>query len=262
MSRSIGERLKLMRANQGLSQETLAERLGIDRTSLSLIENDKQPLKAEELILLSKILNVSTDQILGVEPLIEIHLENPETIISKERHLERINVPAKNIKKFKEVLLYILSKVGAKANIGETVLYKLLYFIDFDYYEKYEEQLIGATYIKNHHGPTPREFLKIVENMAQANELKVVQSKHFQFNQKKYLPLRDSDLTHLNANEIKLIDDVLDKLSHMNATTISEYSHKDVPWITTPHGKCIDYETVFYRTAPYSVREYNDEDLC
>ena len=63
-------------------------------------------------------------------------------------------------------------------------------------------------------------------------------------------------------NEIKLIDDVLDKLSNMNATTISEYSHKDVPWITTSHGKCIDYETVFYRTAPYSVREYNDRDLC
>ena len=24
------------------------------------------------------------------------------------------------------------------------VLYKILYFIDFDYYEKYEEQLVGA----------------------------------------------------------------------------------------------------------------------
>ena len=199
MSHSIGERLKLMRANQGLNQETLAERLGVDRTSLSLIENDKQPLKAEELILLSKILNVSTDQILGIEPMPEIHLENLETSPPKERLSERINVPVKNIKKFKEVLLYILSKVGAKANVGETVIYKLLYFIDFDYYEKYEEQLIGATYIKNHHGPTPREFLKIVEDMVQINELKVVQSKHFQFNQKKYLPLRDPDLTHLNA---------------------------------------------------------------
>ena len=58
--------------------------------------------------------------------------------------------------------------------------------------------------------------------MTQINELKVVQSKHFQFDQKKYLPLRDSDLTHLNANEIKLIDDILDKLSSMNAITISK----------------------------------------
>lgn len=47
----------------------------------------------------------------------------------------------------------------------------------------------------------------------------------------------------------------------MNATTISEYSRKDVPWLVTAQGKSIDYETVFYRTAPYRVREYNDEDF-
>jgi hypothetical protein len=68
----------------------------------------------------------------------------------KEKQEIRIDVPQKNLKKFKEVLLYILEKVGGKPNVGMTVLYKLLYFIDFDYYEKFEEQLIGATYIKNH----------------------------------------------------------------------------------------------------------------
>ena len=61
-----------------------------------------------------------------------------------------IRVQEKNIKKFKEVLLYILEKVGAKPNVGESVINKLLYFIDFDYYERFEENLTGATYIKNH----------------------------------------------------------------------------------------------------------------
>ena len=65
----------------------------------------------------------------------------------------------KILKKFKEVLLYILEKVGSKPNVGMTVLYKLLYFIDFDYYEKFEEQLLGATYIKNHF-TNPVEFKK------------------------------------------------------------------------------------------------------
>ena len=52
-----------------------------------------------------------------------------------------------------------------------TVLYKLLYFIDFDYYEKFEEQLVGATYIKNHFGPTPVEFKKIVDTIKLKREL-------------------------------------------------------------------------------------------
>jgi len=259
MKQTLGHRLKALRERLGINQEDLAKRINIERSSWSLVENDKRLLKADELVQLSKIFNMTTDQLLGIEPIPEIRLET--TSHEPKPPVYRINVPAKNIKKFKEVLLYVLSKVGAKTNVGETVLYKLLYFIDFNYYEKYEEQLTGATYIKNHHGPTPREFIKIVDDLVEKNELKIVQSKHFQFNQKKYLPLREPDLTLVNANEIKLIDDVLDKLSHMNATAISDYSHKDVPWVVTQHGKAIDYETVFYRTPPYSVREYNDEDL-
>ena len=45
----------------------------------------------------------------------------------------------------------------------------------------------------------------------------------------------------------------------MNASQISEYSHNDVPWMTTEEGQVIDYESEFYRTAPYSVREYSEE---
>lgn len=163
--------------------------------------------------------------------------------------------------KREEVLLYILGKVGAKPNVGETVLYKLLYFIDFNYYEKYEEQLIGATYIKNHHGPTPIEFQSIINEMIENKEIEVVKSKYFQHLQKKYLPHQEPDLSVFNANEIKVIDDVLQKLSGMNASTISEYSHQDVPWMVTSERQKIDYESVFYRTPAYSVREYSNNEI-
>ena len=172
----------------------------------------------------------------------------------------RISVPQKNLQKFKEVLLYILNKVGAKENIGETVIYKLLYFIDFDFYEKYEEQLIGATYIKNKYGPTPVEFVKIVERMMADKEIEKVKSEYFNFPQTKYLPCRKPDLAKLMANEIEVIDDVLNRLSEMNGSQISAYSHSDVPWMTTADGDAIEYESVFYRMLPYSVRAYAEEN--
>ena len=50
---------------------------------------------------------------------------------------------------FRQVILYVLNKVGNEPNVGEKVLHKLLYFIDFDYYEKFEENLMGETYIRN-----------------------------------------------------------------------------------------------------------------
>ena len=124
----------------------------------------------------------------------------------------------------------------------------------------YEEQLIGAAYLKNRFGPTPVEFKKIVDRMIEAKEITKVENKHFQYPQKKYLPLRKPDLSKIKANELEVIDTVLARLSDMNATEISNYSHGDVPWLTTEDGKIIEYESVFYRVPPYSVREY-DEDV-
>ena len=63
-------------------------------------------------------------------------------------------------------------------------------------------------------------------------------------------------MTLFKAIEVEVIDDVLNKLSDKNAKEISEYSHKDVPWLTTKDGEQINYEAVFYRTEPYSVRSY------
>src|ERR1700722_5215573 len=254
---TLGKRIKALREALEMSQEELAQKLEIDRASLSLIENDKRSLKADDLILLSKALNISIDELLNLKSSPKVVLEKAEKKKEKRSDL-RISVPRKNLKKFKEVLLYILGKVGAQPNIGETVLYKLLYFIDFNYYEKYEEQLIGATYIKNHHGPTPIEFQAIINEMIENKEIEIVKSKYFQHLQKKYLPHREPDLSVFNAKEIKLIDDVLQNLSSMNASTISEYSHQDVPWMVTSDRQKIDYESVFYRTPAYSVREYSE----
>jgi len=256
--KKIGNRIKGIREREGLSQEDLAKRMEISRVAVSQIENGKRKICTEELISLSRIFNVSTDILLDLEKDIEVIFEKSKEGKPEKKQEIRISVPQQNIEKFKEVLLYILEKVGSKSNVGQTVLYKLLYFIDFNYYEKFEEQLIGATYIKNHHGPTPKEFTRIVEEM-EGKELVKIQDKYFQYPRTKYIPLRNPDLSKLSARELSVINDVLNKLPDMNAAQISDYSHNDVPWLAAEKGKVIEYESVFYRTTPYSVREYNEE---
>ena len=256
-SKKIGQRIKKLREEIGMSQQGLADILGILRPTISQMENGERKVTAEELIKLSQILNTSVQYLMGLEDQPEIVLRERREKMTKPQM--RINVPAKNLDRFREVLLYILGKVGSKPNVGETVIYKLLYFIDFNYYEKYEEQLIGATYLKNQHGPTPIEFKKIIEKMIKDKEIEKVKSTYFAFPQTKYLPLRKPNLSKLKANEMELIEDVLCRLSDMNAVQISEYSHNDVPWLTTESGKEIEYESVFYRIAPYSARDYSDD---
>jgi transcriptional regulator with XRE-family HTH domain len=257
-NKNLGIRIKGLREKAGLSQEKLADLLTLNRATISQIENGERKLAAEEINKLAKIFNISCDVLLEPKREVKLVLEKKVTYVATPKQNIRISVPQKNIVKFKEVLLYILNKVGSKPNIGETVIYKLLYFIDFNYYEKYEEQLIGATYIKNNYGPTPREFREIVDKMKE-KDLVEVAGKYFHYPQTKYLPLRQPDLSMLNANEMKTIDDVLQKLSDMNANQISEYSHQDVPWLVHEDGEIISYETVFYRDQKYSVRNYDDE---
>jgi len=253
--RKLGERIRTLRGTYSFSQETLAEKIGISRVSLSQIENGTRTVSAEELATIAKIFNLPMEILLDPAKEINVEIIEAQKKSSPKQPAVRMSIPQKNIHILKEVLLYILDKVGAKTNVGETVLYKLLYFIDFDFYEKFEEQLIGAQYIKNHYGPTPVEFKKVITMMKEQKELMEVGTKYFQYPQKKYLPLRKPDLRTFKAHEIKLIDEVIDKLSDMDAKKISDYSHGDVPWITTENGHIINYESVFYRTPPYSVRE-------
>ncbi|MBU4368757.1 SocA family protein, partial [Patescibacteria group bacterium] len=199
------------------------------------------------------------DLLSGNKKEIKVDFEREKKVKKSAEPEIRISVPQQNLKKFREVLLYILEKAGARPNIGETAIYKLLYFIDFDYYEKFEEQLIGARYIKNHFGPTPVEFKKITEQMIEKGEIEKIKSKYFQHEQRKYLPRRPADLRILSAQEIQHIDEVLARLAWKNAAELSNYSHSDTPWRVHKMGEEISYETVFYRDEDHSVRNYEDE---
>ena len=70
-----------------------------------------------------------------------------------------------NIEKFKQVLQYVILKTESIDNVGKTVLYKILYFIDFNYYELFEEKLTGETYLKYTYGPAPCDFDDVMSEL-------------------------------------------------------------------------------------------------
>ena len=250
----LGSIVRKLRTDRGISQEALATMLGLSRSSLVQIEAGRRKLSAVELLELARVFGMSVDELAYPKkrPEVEVLLGSRE---GRPSLPPRVSVPQEKADKFREVLLYILDRVGARPHVGETVVYKLLYFADFDFYERHEEQLIGAKYIKNHYGPSPMSFHKLVEKMVEEGSLEVVKSSHYQYPQTKYLPLRAPDLEVLRATELEVIDEVLDRLGSMNASQISAYSHKDVPWLVAEENKPLDYESVFYRTPEYSARK-------
>jgi len=252
--------LKKFRQDQGISQEFLAEKIGVSRPTYAQIESGARDMSVKKAQKLAHFFGLSLEDFLAgkktqtqkveLEKFKKVKIKNPEP---------RVSIPQEKVEKFKEVLLYILERIGARPNVGEAVVCKLMYFIDFDYYEKFEEQLIGSRYIKNHFGPTPVAFSEIITQMEQEGDLTHVTKKYFQHDQKKYLPRRSADLSNFSAQEKELIDWEIERFKDFNASKMRDYSHKDVPWIGANDLQPINYEAVFSRTDEFSVRQYDDE---
>jgi len=160
-----------------------------------------------------------------------------------------------NKEKFKQVLHYVISKCGTKPNVGKTVLYKLLYFSDFNYYETYETPMTGESYAKLPRGPAPIHFDFIIDELEEEDKIHHFIGDFMGYPQKKYKSTAPPNLSLLNDAEKIVVEKVLDTCSHMNATEISNYSHKDLPYRATGNSEIIDYELVFYRDPDFSVRE-------
>lgn len=241
-----------------MSQDEMSQIIGISRPSLAQIEQGNRNIKVDELKRIAELFHLSMDEIMSNDFSIEA-VTTKEEAEDKTADV-RISVTELNMQKFKNLILYILERCAGKPNIGETVLYKLLYFSDFNYYELYEEHLSGATYRKLPNGPVPKSVDVVLKGMVDEGALQLFKTQYFGYNQKRYMPLVGADLRLFNGAEKEVVDNVIERLSNMSATDISHYSHEDMPWKASKEMEVIDYELAFYRTPPYSVRTYNEPE--
>lgn len=258
---NFGNTITKLRNDAGISQQEVADKLDMARATYASLEVSRREPNLAEIRALAEFYQIAPAD------LIDGKVSDPHDIagvVDIAKEVQEIK-PREDIvekpMKIREVLLYVLDKIGAKPNVGETVIYKLLYFIDFDFYEKYGKSITGLTYVRNHYGPTPAAptFTGLIEAMKSANELEVVTTPYFNHLQKKYLPTVRPTLDQLSGQELKHIDEELERLADKSATELSEMSHKDIPWLASEDKQPIDYQLAMYRTDATSVREFEDE---
>jgi len=152
-----------------------------------------------------------------------------------------------NEKKYKNVILFFANKIKNET-LGKLKLMKLLYFLDFDFFERYDKSLTGDEYLRFTNGPVPRMAEKILKVM-DGNEIKIIKKKigegyHDQFC---IHPLREFDFTLFTKEEILMMEDIADKWEKFTGTEMKNASHGEAPWIATKPDDIIDYNLAYYR---------------
>jgi len=68
-SRELGERVRKLRLERGLTQEKLGQRVGLDRTHIGFVEQARRDVRFTTLLLIAKALDVDVgDLVRGIEP--------------------------------------------------------------------------------------------------------------------------------------------------------------------------------------------------
>lgn len=155
-----------------------------------------------------------------------------------------------NNKKFREVILYLLAHSPDKTIEGKKKLAKLLYFVDFNFFEAFEKPLTGATYRALPMGPVPQEL---------DATLAALEGKKIDIKKKSIGLPNDMVIYTLNENlaeltfetltdeEKKVLNKVVSDYGHLSGKVLENITHGEAPYNAVAEGEYIPYELSFYR---------------
>lgn len=158
--------------------------------------------------------------------------------------------------KFKELMLYVCEKSATDPNFGATKLNKILFLSDFWAYAQLRKPITGAEYMKLQWGPAPRPLVPIRKEMQKNGELAIQETTlDPQIARKRPVNLRAADLSVFSAEEIALVDSVIDFCRRATGSGVSRFTHSWHGWIAAEEGETIPYETVFISDEPITALE-------
>lgn len=148
-------------------------------------------------------------------------------------------------RKFRELILYVARETEGDPRCGATKLNKLLFYADFRAYRRLGRPISDQRYRKEEFGPVPARVVPAVRRMVEKGECAWAARDYFGHELRKLIPLREPDLSVFSPEEIDLVRQVIDELWELNATEVSDLSHRFVGWQATETGEEIPYGTVF-----------------
>lgn len=158
-----------------------------------------------------------------------------------------VKTPKINEKKYRNAILFFAHKIR-NGTLGKLKMMKLLYYLDFDFFEKYGRSVTGDEYLRFENGPVPHMAEKLLKAM-NGKELKITKRKvAVGYNDQMHIEaLKDFDVNTFTKEELLMLEEIAGKWEKFTGAEMKSASHGEAPWIATKPNDVIDYNLVYYR---------------
>lgn len=212
-------KIRHLREKESLTQDFVAEKLGLSRPSYALIEQGTKDITVRQLYKLADVLGVAVSDI-------SLGLQDKELT---------------DYEKFKALILACL-KAGADndGKITKTKLAKLVYLADFNWFYHHNKSMTGAVYRCIARGPVADDYFRALDEMSES-EIVAIESRGPAL---MISMVEESGTDKLSAQEHSLIEAICQRWRGHLTSEIVEFTHRQSPWKNSVLGSVIPYELI------------------
>jgi len=209
---NVANNIEKIRCGRGLTQEQVADVLGVSRATYINVKNGKRDLTTGELEKVSAYFDV---------PIAEL-FDQP-----------------RNNEKFKQMYFYILRYF--KEGIPKTKLAKLLYLADFGCFYENLIPMSGVRYVRRDYGPVADIFFELTDDLYDKGKIDI-EPLDFALMIKPTTTEQEDGL--LTVEEKELLDKICGYWKNKRTNEIVNFTHEQKPWKACRDGEYIPYSLI------------------
>jgi DNA-binding XRE family transcriptional regulator len=215
------QKIKELRTKNKLSQEQVAQAIGVSRPTYSAIEVGKQKLNTDEVQKLASLFGITVDELLSG------HIPD----IAKYKHM---------------ILSYLRMNMSVDGKIPKTKLAKLLYLTDFAWFYDHTESMSGMQYRKIAYGPVSDTFFRALDELEEMGKIEI-DRKHDDAKNRDIILIGEAEsnynekITTLNSEELILIKKIGTKWKNKKTQEIVNFTHNQLPYTLCRMDEIIPY---------------------
>jgi uncharacterized phage-associated protein len=125
---------------------------------------------------------------------------------------------------------YVIARTDP-SKLGYVKLNKILWYADIEHYQRHSRSLTGLThYIRMPQGPMSKDISRAIRNLRKDGKVTERRVKVIDYDRRELIWLKEPSLSEFNAEQIDILNRVIDAIVPLTADEVSRLTHEDELW--------------------------------